>query len=146
MKTVVPIIVFALVPGAMGAVQEGSLYPEDALLFSDTVQEYLNGEMIVNLAGTDSSLVLFIALGGEWAGDPEQWTELIIISSHAAYLDLQRSWSIMDIAVSFGSSWCRLPMDEILEITDEELGESELLERFQAITEIYPMNNGDGGN
>ncbi len=65
MKTVVPIIVIALVPGAMGAVQEGSLYPEDALLFSDTVQEYLNGEMIVNLAGTDSSLVLFIALQGE---------------------------------------------------------------------------------
>ncbi|MCK5116149.1 MAG: hypothetical protein KAR44_06085 [Candidatus Aegiribacteria sp.] len=143
MKTVIPIILFAIVLKAFGAVQEGSLYPEDALLISDTVQEYLNGEMIVNLVGADSSLVLFIALGGEWTGDQEQWTELMIISSYAAYLDLQRSWSIMDIAVSFGSSWCRLPMDEILEITDEELGESELLEKFQAITEIYTMNDGD---
>ncbi len=123
----------------IGGVQAGSEYPEDALLISDAVQEYLNGEMLVNLVGADSSLVLFIALGCEWTGDHEQWSELIIISSYAAYLDLQRSWSIMDIAVSFGSSWCRLPMDEILEITDEELGESELLERFQAITEIYEL-------
>lgn len=128
---------------AIGAVQEGSLYPEEALLISDTVQEYINGDLMVNIAGTDSSLVLFIALGGEWTGDTDQWNELIIISSYAAYLDLQRSWNIRDIAVSFGSSWCRLAMDEIMEITDEELGESEFLERFQAITEIYSMNNGD---
>ncbi|MEN8210020.1 MAG: hypothetical protein ABFR50_12300, partial [Candidatus Fermentibacteria bacterium] len=67
------------------------------------------------------------------------WTELMIISSYAAYLDLQRTWSIVDIAVSFGSSWCRIPMDKILEITDKELGESELLEWFAAITEIYEL-------
>ncbi len=146
MKTAVPVIVLMFLFQAMGAVQEGSLYPEDALLISDAVQEYLNGELIVNLAGTDSSLVLFIVLGGEWTGEPDQWTELILISSYAAYLDQQRSWNIKDIAVSFGSNWCRLPMDEILEITDEEPDESELLERFQAITEIRAMNIGDGGN
>ncbi len=131
---------------AMGAVQEGSLYPEDALLISDAVQEYLNGELMVSFAGVDSSLVLFVTLGGEWTGDPDQWAELIIISSYTASIDLQRSWNIKDIAVSFGSSWCRIPMYEILEITDKDLGESELLERFQAITEIYTMNNRDGGN
>ena len=146
MKTAVPVIVLVFFLPAMGVVQEGSLYPEDALLISDNVQEYLNEELIVDFAGTDSSLVLFIALGGEWVGDPDQWAELITISSYAAYLDSQRSWSIRDIAVSLGSSWCRLPMDEIMEITDDELSESESLERFQAITEIYAMNNGDGGN
>ncbi|GEM_PF-2071357 len=144
MKTVLSVIVVMISFEASGAVHEGSLYPEDALLISDTVQEHYDGELMVNLAGTDSSLVLFVALGGEWTGDTEQWDELMIISSYAAYLDSQRSWSIQDIAVSFGSRWCRLPMDEILEITDDELDESELLERFQAITEIYTLNNGDG--
>ena len=145
MKTAVPVIVLVFFLQAPGAVQEGSLYPEDALLISDTVQEYLSGELIVNFAGTDSSLVLFTALGGEWTGDPDQWIELITISSYAAYLDSQRSWNIKDIAVSFGSNWCRVSMDEIMAITDEELNESELIERFQAITEIRAMNNGDGG-
>ncbi|RKZ09547.1 hypothetical protein DRQ25_06005 [Candidatus Fermentibacteria bacterium] len=143
MKTVLSVIVVMISFEASGAVHEGSLYPEDALLISDTVQEHYDGELMVNLAGTDSSLVLFVALGCEWTGDTEQWNELMIVSSCAASIDLQRSWSIRDIAVSFGSSWCRLHMDELLEITDEELGESEFLERFQAITEIYPMNNGD---
>ncbi len=126
---------------ASGAVHEGSLYPEDALLISDTIAEYIDAEFVMNFTGTDSSLVLFIALGGEWTGDPDQWDELMIVSSCAASIDLQRSWSIRDIAVSFGSSWCRLPMDEIMEIIDDDLGESEILERFQAITEIYTMNN-----
>ena len=144
MKTVIPILIFAVAPAVMGSVQEGSLYPEDVLLISDTIAEYIDAEFVINFAGTDSSLVLFVALGGEWTEDPDQWAELIIISSYAAYLDSQRSWSIQDIAVSFGSRWCRLPMDEILEITDDELDESELLERFQAITEIYTLNNGDG--
>ncbi len=141
MKTVLSVIVVMISFEASGAVSEGSLFPEDALLISDTVQEYLNGELIVNIAGTDSSLVLFIALGGEWTGDTDQWAELIIISSCTASIDLQRSWNIRDIALSFGSSWCRLPMDEIMEIIDDDLDESELLERFQAITEIYTMNN-----
>ena len=139
MKTTVPVIVLVFFLQAMGVVQEDSLHPEDALLFSDSVQEYLNDELIVSFAGVDSSLVLFVALGGEWTGDPDQWTELIMISSYAAYLDLQRSWSIRDIAVASGSSWCRIPMDEIMKIADEELSESELLERFQVITEIYEL-------
>ena len=141
MKTVLSVIVIMISFEASGAVSEGSLYPEDALLISDTVQEYLNGELMVNIAGTDSSLVLFIALGGEWTGDTDQWAELIILSSYTVSIDLQRSWNIRDIAVSFGSSWCRLPMDEIMEIIDDDLDESELLEKFQAITEIYTMNN-----
>ncbi len=139
MKAVVPVIVMLISLQAMGAVQEGSEYPEDALLVSNTVQEYLSRELMVSFAGADSSLVLFIALGGEWTGDPDQWTELIIISSYAASLDLQRSWSIKDIAVSFGSSWCRLSMNEIFEIAAEEPGETEFLEKLQAITEIYEL-------
>jgi len=139
LKRVVPAIVFMIFLQAMGAVQEGSEYPEDALLLSNWVQDYLSNELMVSFAEADSSLVLFVALGGEWTGDPDQWTELIVISSYAAFLDLQRSWSIGDIAVSFGSSWCRLPMDEILEIADEDIGESEFFEKFKAITEIYPL-------
>jgi len=139
LKTLVPFMTVMIFLHAIGGVQEGSEYPEDALLLSNTVQEYLSSESLVSFAGSDSSLVLFIALGGEWTGDPDQWTELIIISSYAAYLDLQRSWNIVDIAVSSGTSWCRIPMDRILEITDEELDESELLERFQVITEIYEL-------
>ena len=146
MKIAVSVFVIVFILQAMAAVQDGSLYPEDALLISDTVQEYLDGELIVNLVGTDSSLVLFIALGGEWTGDTDQWAELVIISSCAANLDVQRSWSIRDIAVSFGSGWCRIPMDKILEIIDEELDESELLERFKGLIEIYPMNNSDEDN
>ncbi|MEN8207803.1 MAG: hypothetical protein ABFR50_00980 [Candidatus Fermentibacteria bacterium] len=145
MKTVLPVLVLSIVVQVMGAVQEGSLYPEDALLISDAVGEYLDGELIVNFAGADSSLVLFISLGGEWTGDPEQWAELIIVSSCAASVDLQRDWSIMDIAVSFGSSWCRVPVNEILELAAEESDESEFLEKFQTVTEFYSMN-GDGSN
>ncbi len=141
MKTVLSVIVVMISFEASGAISEGSLYPEDALLISDTVQEYYDGELMVNLSGTDSSLVLFVALGGEWTGDTEQWDELIIVSSCAASIDLQRSWIIKDIAISIGSRWCRVPMDEIMEIIDDDLDESELLERFQAITEIYIMNN-----
>ncbi len=78
MKTVLSVIVVMISFEAAGAISEGSLHPEDALLISDTVQEYYDGELMVNIAGTDSSLVLFIALGGEWTGDTEQWDELII--------------------------------------------------------------------
>ena len=78
MKTVLSVIVVMISFEAAGAISEDSLYPEDALLISDTVQEYYDGELMVNIAGTDSSLVLFVALGGEWTGDTEQWDELII--------------------------------------------------------------------
>lgn len=137
MKLLVPIVTMLVILQVMGGVQEDSLFPDDALLVSDTVQEYLGKESAVSFTGTDSTLVLFISLGGEWRGDPDQWTELIIISSYAASLDLQRSWNIRDIAVSFGSSWCRLSMNEISEIVGDELSETALLERFQAITEVY---------
>ncbi len=137
MKTVVSVIVFMFFLQAMGAVQEGSIYPEDALLVSDTVQEYLGRELAVSFKETDSTLVLFVSLGGEWRGGSDQWTELIFISSYAASLDLQRSWSVKDIAVSFGGSWCRLSMNEIFEIATEELTETEFLEKFQAITEVF---------
>ncbi len=138
MKLLVPTVTVLVILQAMGGVQEGSMYPEDALLVSNTVQEYLNRELMVSFTEADSSLlVLFVALGGEWTGDPSQWMELIIVSSYAASLDLQRSWSIKDIAVSFGSSWCNLPIDKIFEIANEEFGETEFLEEFQAITEIH---------
>lgn len=140
MKTFLPAVIALIVLQAVGSVQEDSKYPEDALLVSNMVQEYLGVESMVNFSGADSSLVLLVALGGEWIGVPDQWTELIIISSYAASLDLQRSWNIMDIAVSFGSSWCRISMEKIFETAGEELSETEFLERFQAITEIRPMN------
>lgn len=135
-----PAVTALIVLQAVGSVQEDSKYPEDALLVSNTVQEYLERESMVNFEGADSSLVLLVALGGEWTGSPDQWTELIIITSFAASLDLQRSWNIMDIAISFGSSWCRISMEKIFETAGEELSETEFLEKFQAITEIYPMN------
>lgn len=125
---------------AMGGVQEGSKFPEDALLISDMVQEYLEREPMVSFNGADSSLVLLVSFGGEWTGDPDQWTELIIISSYSASLDLQRSWNIKDIAISFGNSWCRIPMEKMLVTAVEELSETEFLEKFQAITEIRLIN------
>lgn len=140
MKTFLPAVIALIVLQAVGSVQEDSKYPEDALLVSNMVQEYLDRESMVNFEGADSSLVLLVALGGEWTGAPDQWTELIIITSYAASLDLQRSWNIMDIAVSFGSSWCRISMEKIFETAGEELSETEFLEKFQAITEIHPMN------
>ncbi|MCD4847461.1 MAG: hypothetical protein K8R76_04645 [Candidatus Aegiribacteria sp.] len=140
MKTFLPAVIALIVLQAVGSVQEDSKYPEDALLVSNTVQEYLERESMVNFEGADSSLVLLVALGGEWTGESDQWTEMIIITSYAASLDLQRSWNIMDIAVSFGSSWCSISMENIFETAAEELSETEFLEQFKAITEIHPMN------
>ena len=140
MKILLPVVLTLIVLQGMGSVQEDSRYPEDALLVSNMVQEYFDRESMVNFGGDDSSLVLLVALGGEWTGDPDQWTELIIITSYAASLDLQRSWNIMDIAVSYGSSWCRISMEKIFETAGEELSETEFLERFKTITEIRPMN------
>ena len=140
MRIFLPVVIALIVLRAMAGVQEESKYPEDALLVSNMVQEYLEMESMVNFGGDDSSLVLLVALDGEWTGDPDQWTELIIITSYAASLDLKRSWNIMNIAVSFGSSCCRISMENIFETAGEELSETEFLEKFQAITEIYPMN------
>ncbi len=140
LKIFLPAVIALVVLQVTGSVQEDSKYPEDALLVSNKVQEYLGRESMVNFGGDDSSLVLLVALGGEWTGVPDQWTELIIITSYAASLDLQRSWNIMDIAVSFGRSWCKISMEQIFETAGEELSEIEFIEKFQAITEIYPMN------
>jgi len=124
---------------AVGAVQDESLYPEDALFISDAISEYLGIESMVSLTGEDSTVVLFVALGGEWTGEPDQWSELIVISSAALHIDLQRSFCILDIAVSFGNSWCRIPVDELLLLSGEDLDESEFLERFQEVTEILVL-------
>ncbi|MBD3278899.1 MAG: hypothetical protein GF388_11420 [Candidatus Aegiribacteria sp.] len=127
--------------GINAAVQDSTLHPEEALLVSEMVSEYLGRESMVSFREVDGSLVLFAALGGEWTGSPQQWDELLVLSSYAAALSAQKPWSIVDIAVSYGEHWLRVPVEGLTVLEDGELDEDEMREEFRSLVQSYSMND-----
>lgn len=141
LRSALPAILLVLVSAlsVSAAVQDSSLHPEEALLVSDVVSEYLGRESMVSFREVDGSLVLFVALGEEWTGSPQQWDELLILSSYSAALSTQKPWIILDIAVSYGHKWLRIPVEALTALEDRELDEDELREEFRSIVESYTM-------
>jgi hypothetical protein len=120
----------------MAGAGPGSEHPDDALMMAGELAGYMQMEPLVSFSGPDSAIVVFVALGGHWSGDDEQWDRLILISSYAVYLDLMREWELGDIAVSFGDSWCRIHPEGLLSLSDRELDRADLLDAFRSITEV----------
>ncbi len=127
----------------MAGAGPGSEHPDDALMMARELAGYMQMEPLVSFSGPDSALLVFVALGGHWSGDDEQWDRLILISSYAVYLDILREWELGDIAVSFGDSWCRITPEGLLSLSDRELDHAGLLDAFRSITEVRSMGEGE---
>mgnify|MGYP006281449389 CR=1 FL=1 len=139
MKYGAALFVMIFVISVSAAVQDATLYPEEALLVSDFVSEHLGRESMVSFREVDGCLVLFVALGGEWTDSPQQWDQLLILSSYAAALSAQKPWNIADIAVSYGENWLRVPVEGLSAIEDTELSEQLLRQEFRSIVDSYTM-------
>lgn len=125
-------------PAAAGAGRV-TLHQEDAQLLDEWILGNLGRQSIVTFSADDSSLVLFVSLGGTWTGDPAQWSDLGILSEFVLSMDLQRDWDLKDMAVSFGDSWCLVPMDSLMTLWIEDPAAGELSDLVRAITAVRGM-------
>lgn len=128
---------------ASAGVGPGSNHAEDALRMSEGLADYLGVEPMVSLTGPDSAAVVFVAMGGEWSGDTVQWDQLLLISSFAVYLDMLSDWDLLDIAVSFGDTWCRIPCRDLLPLVGSVNDEDDPAAAFESIVEIRQMGAGN---
>jgi hypothetical protein len=137
MKKLIPLVML-LTAQAFGGVQQGSAWPEDALLISDLIEARLHRTCIVSLDGPDSALVAFISLGGEWTSSDYNWYDLIFVYAVASSVDMEKSWSISDLAVSFGPDWCLVRMDDVFALSsDSVLTEEEWWTELKSLTEVH---------
>ena len=136
------LVSIVLVVGA-GSVRAGvgaeSSHMEDAQLISDLLEHYVDGDYLLTLNETDSSLVCFISLGKEWSGSLENWTDLMYIYAVSSGVDMEKPWSIRDVVVSFGETWCSIPMENIFALSqaDSSITEEQWWAEMQALTEIH---------
>jgi hypothetical protein len=123
---------------AFAAVQRDSAWPDDAVIINDFIETLLERSCLVSLDGPDSALVLFVSLGGEWTESDGNWSDLMVIYAAASGVDMENPWSIRDVAVSFGESWCSIPMEDIFSLSaDSILSEEEWWAELKSFTEVH---------
>jgi hypothetical protein len=126
---------------AFAAVQQDSAWPEDALLMNDLINSHLEQDFLLALSEDDSSLVLFVSLDGQWTDSDDDWTDLMVIYAIASGVDLEKTWSIRDVAVSFGETWCSIPMEDIFTLSaDSVLSGEEWWAELKSLTEVHVRN------
>jgi hypothetical protein len=123
---------------AFAGVQSGSAWPEDALLIDDLIQRYLERDFLITLSEADSTLVLFVSLGGEWTDSVDDWSDLMFVYAIASGVDLEKSWTIREVVVSFTDTWCSIPMEDIFTLSsDSILTEEEWWTELKSLTEVH---------
>lgn len=101
-----------LTAAASAGVAVDSVHPADALEIHALLLEHTGTDPMVTLAGPDSAVVLFVAMGGEWMDDEVQWSQLSLIAAAAVRTGLDSDWRLKDIAVSFGDAWCMMSSED----------------------------------
>lgn len=130
---------------AAAGVGPGSGWPDDALLIGDLIEARLHRPCLVSLAGPDSALVAFAALGGEWTASDGDWYALMLVYAVTSGVDMEKPWSILDVAVSFGDTWCSIPMEAIFALgADSALTEEAWWTELKMLTEIHPYGQPHG--
>jgi hypothetical protein len=138
MKKLILPVLMVIAAQAIAAVQRDSAWPDDAVIINDFVETLLLRDCLVSLDGPDSSLVLFVSLGGEWTASDSNWNDLMVIYAAASGVDMEKTWSIRDVAVSYGESWCSIPMAAIFSLSaDSLLSEEEWWAELKSFTEIH---------
>jgi hypothetical protein len=138
MKKLIPLALMMIAAQAFPTVQRDSVWPDDAVIINDLVETLLLRSCLVSLDGPDSALVLFVSLGGEWTASDSNWNDLMVIYAAASGVDMEKPWSIRDVAVSFGESWCSIPMEDIFSLSaDSLLSEEEWWAELESFTEVH---------
>ncbi len=138
MKHMICVLIFLLTCTAVSEVAEDSKWMEDALIISDLIETQMTMPCLVSLAGPDSALVAFVSLGGEWTASEENWYDFMVVCAVTSGVDMEKPWDILDVVVSFGDSWCAIPMEDIFQLSDLDISEDEWWEELKVRTEVHP--------
>lgn len=139
MRRLIPVALVLAAAATLAGVGAGSQYPDDAMLISDLLEHYVQGGYLLTLDGPDSALVCFVALGREWSASVTNWTDLMYIYAITSGVDMEKPWSIRDVVVSFGETWCTIPMEDIFALSqsDSTITEEEWWAEMQALTDVH---------